>query len=214
METPKITYNHLQLSSGSAGFKPRYTGSPCRLDNISAARIDKFSYNGPPQPAGRDYNPRELITQWDVAGPFAQRMNDIETNGFDPAKTYPHQGKTVKWETIKADGRGCVVTGRRMGKFSSKNFMYLHTEIEAETGKKVDIVFSSTNPGILMVNNKPVANITPSVNAWYDFMENPKHGGASIEISLNPGKNHIVVLFSGGRYAGDGFYARFTEVVE
>ncbi|MCP5047022.1 MAG: hypothetical protein GY940_07605, partial [bacterium] len=39
METPKITYNHLQLSSGSAGFKPRYTGSPCRLDNISAARI-------------------------------------------------------------------------------------------------------------------------------------------------------------------------------
>ncbi|MCP5054614.1 MAG: hypothetical protein GY940_46030 [bacterium] len=214
METPRVTSEFLEFSSGSVGLKPRYTGGESWVDNVKVTSIETFSYTGPPLPEGRNYKPGELVTQWHVAGPLAQRIDDIDSNGFQPDKTYNHQGKTVKWEPFNADPRGCVVSGRVVDKYSGKRFAYFHSEISSESDKEVAISFNTSNPLELWVNGTRAGNVRPSFTVWYDFWENPDHKGPSLKATLKAGKNDIMILVKGGRYGGDGFFVRIGDPVE
>jgi hypothetical protein len=207
METPTITYNFFEFSSGRFGFKPRFSGSLVWLDNIKAARIKEFGYKGPILPAGIIHKPEKLITQWDFIGPFGRRIPGIEKDGFLPGKTYADDNKEFKWEPFQTDGRGCVVSGRICEKFSSKIYVYFHTEIVSENQKEVALEFSSTDRLMVWLNGSSLGLIMPQGVAWYDFRENPEHAGKKVKAVLKPGKNHLLVLCGGGVYGGDGFYA-------
>jgi len=207
METPQVTYNYFEYSSGRVGFKPRFVGSECRLDNIKVTSIKELSYKGPPLPAGRDYKPGKLLTTWDVIGPFNKRIKEIENNGFVPGKLYDVEKKKYQWEPFKVDGRGCIVSGKIVRRFNGKWFAYFHTGIASDIKKEVTLEFSSSNPLVIRVNNTLAGNIGAMFVTWYDFWENPEHKGAKINVTLKPGENHIIVLVKGGRYGGDGFFA-------
>jgi hypothetical protein len=207
MKTPKVTYDFFEFSSGRVGFKPRFTGAEVWIDNIKVTPIKEFNYKGPNLPAGRTYKPGKLLTQWESIGPFTCRMKEIETRGYNPGKSYTQHNKKFKWEPFKTDPRGCVVTGKLTHRYNYQFFLYFHTEIDSPEQKEVALEFSSTNPVGLWVNNKPVGNVKQAFACWYDFWENPEHKGDTLKVTLNPGKNSIVLLVRGGRYGGDGFYA-------
>lgn len=209
METPKVTYDFFEFSSGRVGFKPRYSGAEVWIDNIKVTSIKKFSYKGPDLPAGRVYKPGKLLTQWQVIGPFSRRIKEIEDNGYLPDKSYTHQDKTFKWESFAADPRGCVVTGKITYRFNYRFFAYFHTEIDSPDQKEVAFEFSTTDRMVLWVNNQLIGNIKPRFAIWHDFWENPDHMPYSDKLNavLKPGKNHIMVLVKAPTYGGDGFYA-------
>ena len=207
MKTPIITYDYFEYSSGRVGFKPRFAGSECWLDNITVTSIEELSYKGPALPEGRNYKPEKLLTKWDVIGPFDKRMMEIEADGYRPEKGYVSNNETFKWQPFKTDGRGCVITGRVCERFSARSLAYFHTEIESDTKKEVTLEFASSDPMLVWVNNAIIGKMPAHFFAWYDFWENPEHRSSPVKITLNPGKNHVLIYVRGGRYAGDGFYA-------
>ncbi|MCP5101816.1 MAG: hypothetical protein GY950_00470 [bacterium] len=207
MKTPRVTFDYFEYSSGKVGFKPRFVGSECRLDNIEVASIGEFSYKGPGLPAGRLYKPERLITQWEVIGPFAKRMKEIEKEGFQPGKSYVYQNKPLKWKPFAADGRGCVVSCRVTKRFNGKFYSYFHTAIQSDSKKEVRLQFSTANNLEVWVDNVLKGEAARGFTVWHDFWYNPGHQGTGITVTLKPGLNHIVVLVKGGRYGGDGFYA-------
>jgi hypothetical protein len=207
METPIVTYNFFEFSSGRVGFKPRFTGSEVWIDNIKVTPLKELSYKGPILPAGITYKPAELLTDWKVAGPFTRRIKEIETQGYQVDKSYTLHDQTYKWEPFESDPRGCIVTGKLTNRFNYNFFVYLYTEIDSPDQKEVTFEFSSTNPLVLWVNNKMVGNVKRQFVNWYDFRENPEHKGEQLKATLEAGKNRIMVLNMGGNYGGDGFYA-------
>jgi hypothetical protein len=206
MKTPKITYDYFEFSSGRVGFKPRYVGSECWIDNIAISSIDELSYKGPGLPEGRKYEPEALITKWDVIGPFSRRMREIETDGYLSDKSYAYNNGESKWKPFEADPRGCVASGRVVEMYSGEWFAYFHTEIPSESKKDVMLHFGTTNSLGLWINNTFIRNVPGHFTIWPDFRTNPKHEGVKIKVSLEAGVNHMIVLVKGGRYGGDGFY--------
>lgn len=206
MKTPKITYDYFEFSSGRVGFKPRYIGSECWVDNIVITSIDELSYKGPGLPEGRKYEPESLITKWDTIGPFSRRMREIEKDGYLPEKSYTYNNGESKWKPFEADPRGCVASGRVVEMYSGEWFAYFHTEISSDSKKEVTLHFGTTNSLGLWMNSVFVQNIPGHFTIWPDFRTNPKHEGAKVKVSLEVGVNHLIVLVKGGRYGGDGFY--------
>jgi hypothetical protein len=208
MKTPKLTFEFHEYSSGMVGFKARYAGAEFWVDNIKVTSIKEFSYKGPPLPAGRNYKPEKLITRWDAIGPFSNRMKEIEeTDGYSPGKTYLSDSKELKWKPFDTDPRGCVAAGRIVERFNAKFYVYFHTELDSKEKRDVTLQFNSTSNLIVWLNSKMAGGIMLQHSAWYDFWENPKRIKVKQTLTLNPGKNHIVILLSGDRYGGDGFFA-------
>jgi hypothetical protein len=207
MKTPKLTFEFHEYSSGMVGFKAMYAGAEFRVDNVKVNSIKEFSYKGPPLPAGRNYKPEKLITRWDVIGPFSKRIKEIEeADGYMPEKSYLCDNKEHKWRPFETDPRGCVVGGRIVERFNGKVFVYFHTELYAKEKKEVTLQFNSASNLIVWLNNKISGGIMLLHSAWYDFWENPEQMTIKKRITLNPGKNHVVILLRGDRYGGDGFF--------
>ena len=206
METPQITYDFFEFSTGRVGFKPRFLGAPVWIDNIRVTSIKELSYKGPILPKGIVYKPEKLVTDWQVLGPFDRRMKEIEADGCLPEKTYRFQDQTYEWQPFETDPRGCVVSGRVTERFSGRLFAYFHTEIVSPEPQEVSFEFSSNNPLVLWVNHKLVGDVKAQLTSWYDFRENPDHAGEKVKVSLVSGSNRVMVLVKGGRYSGDAFY--------
>lgn len=207
MKTPKVTYDYFEYSSGRVGFKPRFVGSECWLDNITVASIKELSYKGPALPAGRTYKPERFLTEWHAIGPFYRRIKEIEAEGFLPGKSYVSDNREFKWNPFHADGRGCVVSARVCERFSGRRYAYFHTEIPSESKKEVTLHFTSTNNMVFWVNQALKGNISARFAIWDDFWYNIDHQGDKFQVTLEPGINHVTVLVRGGSYGGDGFYA-------
>jgi len=213
METPKITFDYFEFSSGRVGFKPRFSGSETWIDNIKVTAVKELSYQGPTLPAGINHKPGKLLTKWNVIGPFAKRIKEIERDGYLPGKSYVYHDKTYKWKPFKADPRGCVISGWVVDKFSGKSRAYFHTEISSDSKKNAVLEIDSTNNLTVWVNNALAGRIKARFLAWHDFWENPDYPAQKINITLNPGKNHLVVMVNGGNYGGDGFFAYFNDKI-
>ncbi len=213
METPKLTFDFHEFSSGRVGFEPRVSGSECWIDNISVSSISGFHYEGPVLPEGIDHKPHQLITDWDAIGPFRRRVDSIEKDVFSSNQTYTEVRTNSRWIPFEADGRGCVVSGKIIEWMSGRNYAYFHSEIIAAKSQKSKLQFSTTNDLQVWINGRPVGEIGRTQFAWYDFWENPQHAGGEMEVTLKKGANHLVILDRGlgfKGYSGDGFYARIA----
>jgi len=208
MTTPKVTFDAFEFKSGGIGFKPRVVGGAVWLDNVRVSSISQFSYQGPMQPEGLNYQPEKLITDWQVIGPFCGTLPELEKEGFQPKKKYAEQdGTKQRWQRFATDKRGCVVSGRLTEFTGGRNIAYFHTVIHADSTEVVNLHTSSNEALAYWLNGEFLGYKFPARYAWHDFWKNPDHKGASKRIQLKPGENSLLIRVRGGKYAGGGFYA-------
>ncbi len=214
METPKITFNYFEYSSGAVGFEPRVYGSECWIDNISVESIGAFAYKGGILPSNINYNPEQFLTEWDVIGPFRQSVKNIENDWSLSEEVFESGNTQYRWKSFKADGRGCVVTGKTLEFGSRKKLAYYHTKINSDTDKRVRLIFSTTDALTIWMNGKFNGELQPTYFAWYDFLDNPDHKGGEIYVELKKGINHLMILVEGvgQKYTGDGFFAHVDSL--
>ena len=215
MDTPKVTFNFHEFSSGMIGFEPRVAGSECWIDNIEVSSIATFNYSGPILPSPILYKPEQLITDWQCIGPFQKPIEKIESAGYPVQDSIEIGDGTYVWKPFQADGRGCVVGGRIIEWMSGRNDAYFYSEFTAETSRNAKLQFSTTNDLKVWVNSQYLGEISRTQFAWYDFWENPEHAGSELDITLNKGVNHILIFEQGlgfRGYSGDGFYARIDSL--
>ncbi len=209
MDTPALTFEYPYLKGGPIGFKPRVAGYPTWIDSISATAISQFSYTGPPRP-DLHYESQQLITGWDVIGPFAARMPAIEAEGYVPGRTYTEAGRAYGWQEFMTDHRGAVLTSRIVEFMGARHRVYLHTMLRAEKAEEIELQFSSIDELLIWVNGEFWGYLAPANSAWYDFWKNPEHANPrqTIRVQLHGGDNHLLVMVNGGAYADGGFFAR------
>jgi hypothetical protein len=210
MTTPQVTFDALELHSGRVGFKPRVVGAPLRLDNVRVSSISQFSYSGPPKP-GVQYDPQELITNWQVIGPFHGPVVEIEEEGHFEEKTYDEAGKKYRWTDFTTDKRGCVVSGRVTQFLGNLSVAYFHTTLVSEKARVVNLQTSTREELAFWLNGEFLGYDSPDRYAWYDFWKNEEHRGSGGTVSLRPGANSLLVRVRGGKYAAGGFYLRVGE---
>ncbi len=100
LRIPRMTFDLFEASSGLVGFKPRVTGDPVRIDNVRVTPIEAPAWTGPRKPA-IEYTPEELLTRWEVMGPFGS-----------PADEIARGARTDYWRSFETDRRGAVITGK------------------------------------------------------------------------------------------------------
>lgn len=214
MQVPKVTFDFHEYGSGKVGFEPRVIGSEVWIDNIRAEKISTLSYQGAMQPPGIQYNPEELLTDWQAIGPFRRPMEAIEKEEFTKNKTYEVHRQEYQWHPFRTDSRGCVVVGEIAEWASMKRYVYFYTEIASSEPKEVFLHFSNTNPLQIWINETMVGEVKAQSRAWYDFWKNPKHEGIRLKTNLKTGKNSLLIRVKGMGwvdYAGDGFFARLEN---
>lgn len=213
MDTPKVTFDHYEFSSGRVGFEPRIYGSPVWIDNIKISAIETLSYQGGILPAAITYKPEQFITQWHTIGPFRRRVETIEADGYLPEKPYRIGIEPYRWTSFSADGRGSMVSGRIFEYPSAKSLVYFHAEITSEQARETLLQFSSTNHLTVWLNGKAIGEIEPTYRAWHDFLEVPDHQAGELRIELEQGANQLMLLAKsvGLDYTGDGFYVHLGQ---
>ena len=198
MKTPKVMFEYDEKHSGLTGFKPRFAGGICQIDNILVRKINNFSYSGNPVHSNLKYYPDSLITVWKVSGPYNQRIKDIENNA---------QNNNYTWNKFTCDNRGCVLAGKICRYSTDEKYGYFITEINSFNEGTYSLQFCSTDKLTVWVNGSNTGNIENRMYAWYDSFRNPDHSENEIKVKLKKGINKILVLVEGGHYGGDGFYA-------
>jgi len=207
MNTPKVTFDALELKSGRIGFKPRVIGGGFWLDNVRVSTISRFSYQGPAQPEGVQYEPEKLITDWQAIGPFCGTLPKLEKDGFQPEKGYAEKnGESLSWKTFNTDKRGCVVSGKLTEFIGGRNVAYFHTTIHSDSVSKARLHISSNEAFAYWLNGEFIGYGRAARYAWYDSWKNPDHKGYVRPIKLKPGKNSLLIRIRGGKYAGGGFF--------
>ncbi len=218
METPKVTFDLFERSSGKVGFQPRVVGGNVWVDNIKVTAIKALSYQGPKIP-NIEYQSDKLITKWEVLGPFSEPSTEVERSFEQVAKKIKVGRKNHSWQPFLTDRRGAVVTGKVTQYEGPKTVAYFRTTIEASEAKTVTIHFTTTDELTLFLNGTDWGRIyrdgyiSPKNdwNAWYDFWKNPKHAGRKVPIDLEPGLNQILIKVRNGQFASGGFFAYLEE---
>ena len=205
LNSPIITFKHLELTNGKIGFKTRFSGGECWLDNLSVQRIKEFSHSTQEASETLTYNKDKMITEWLAIGPFNNRIEEIEKSKGNNAVLL---SKTqYNWFNFNSDERGCVVAGMLCRYSSEENFAYFSTTIQKDEKDKAELLFSSLNNLHIWVNAVYIGMIEKQKYAWYDFDRIPEHIGRSIPINLEEGDNRLLILVEGANYSGDGFYS-------
>lgn len=214
MATPKVTFGLLELSSGLVGFKPRVVGGPVLVDNVEITSIDRLSYGGPDRPAVV-YEPRALLTDWEVIGPLAGPVVGIERSGDASQREITAGGVKYSWRPFEVDPRGAVVTGKVTEYSGGRPVAYFRTVIHAPAEEIVTLHITTLDELAISVNGRfrgflyrdGYVSGENDWNAWYDFWKNPAHAGRRMEVALRPGPNQIVVRVYNGQFASGGFFA-------
>ncbi len=125
---PVVIFKFYEYPSGMTGFKPRFAGAECWIDNIKVSTVNDFDYDGEYTTDTINYSRDSFINEWSVIGPFSQKVDKIEKSQFNnPIK---FEGENYIWSTFKTDGRGCVVAGRICRFSNDQKFAYFSTSIE------------------------------------------------------------------------------------
>ncbi|MDW3195064.1 MAG: hypothetical protein R8G66_22010 [Cytophagales bacterium] len=202
MERPQLTFEHFFQSTGSLGFKPRDTGSPCWIDDISVKRISQLSYQGDPIPNTQYPDKDRMISSWKMWGPFIHKQEGIVLDDS--------LSQNIEWKTVNADARGCVNLSKMTERVSGKKIVYALKTVQSEKATKATLNISNTNPIHVWVNKKYIGKLKVSEMAWHDFLSNEENSGQSIEFDLQAGENEILLKIAGGRFGGDGFYSSLS----
>jgi len=198
---PQLTFPHFELESGELGLKPRVVGGPVWVDNVKVIEIARLSYAGPQRPIDA-YQPRSLLTSWQIAGPFT-RTEDVLAEGSRPAER--------RWREFAVDARGAVMTTKVLDFHGPRTVAYFRTTVHAEHAGRAVFRISTVDDLALWINGQFRAFIPRGELAWFDFASNTAHDGQRIPIDLIPGANEIVLRARGGVYASGGFFARLER---
>ena len=202
--TPQIVFQYDISQGGMIGVKPRFAGGECWIDQITVNEIEAFSYKTSASRLPANYDIDALITNWETAGPFEQRVSEIETSRNSDLIVL--EDKRYKWEPFNSDQRGCVLAGKVCRYTTPEKYAYFSTEIPVNNRGAGELQFSSVNNLYVWVNSKYAGSIERQRYAWYDFITNPEHKGKGLEVEFEKGANRVLVLVEGGQYGGDGFY--------
>jgi dienelactone hydrolase len=206
-QIPKVTFDFPYLKSGAVGFEPRVVGGDVWLDNIRVTAIQQFSYQGPPIPHVA-YEPRQLVTEWQVLGPLAGTLPEVEREAKPSTRTYRESGRSVRWASFPTDARGAVVTAPLIDFYGPRHRAYFYANLKAEREEDVTLLFSTANELFLWLNGEFLGFIYKEDFAWHDFWNNDQHRSRRSQraVHLRPGENHLLILVNGGNYAGGGFF--------
>jgi hypothetical protein len=199
METPQITFADLELDHGAVGLQPRSVGGDVWVDNVRVFSIDRLRYSGPARPRAFPYASEQLLTRWEVAGPFERTHDSLATPGGD---------STGAWRDFPTDGRGAVITARITDYHGPRTVAYFRTRVHATAAREAILELSTVDDLALWVNGRFRWFVGRDPNAWYDAGSEPAHAAQHIPIPLVPGDNVLVVRVRGGVYASGGFFAR------
>lgn len=201
MSVPQLTFTDLELGDGPVGLQPRSVGGDVWVDNVSVSSIDGFAYDGPPRPAPR-YAPDAVLTEWQVAGPFAQTMDELAR---EPA-SHPD-----RWRPFATDRRGAVISASVVDYHGPRTVGYFRTTAEADAAGPATLHLSTVDDLAIWINGRFHWFVDRDGLAWWDFWQNEDHAGQRIPIDLVAGRNEIVIRVRGGVYASGGFFARLER---
>jgi hypothetical protein len=196
---PQLTFNLFEGERGAVGLQPRSVGGDVWVDDVEAVPIDRLSWSGPPRPAVVAYAPAELLTRWQVAGPFERTRDEF---GHSPAR------QRGEWREFAVDSRGAVVTGRVVETHGARSVAYFRTVVPAATAREAALHVSSIDDLALWVGGRFRGFYARGGPAWWDFFREPAHAGRRIPIELDQGDTDVVLRVRGGVYASGGFFAR------
>jgi hypothetical protein len=207
METPKVSFEMYEGSTGKAGFKPRVVGGSVWIDNVRVTAIDRLSYTGPRRPLGIEYRPDQLVTDWEILGPLTRTHFQLEEGGGGAPARVVDGGVTHGWRHFATDERGAVITGRVTQFAGSRTVVYLRTTIEVADGETAELQFSTIDDLAMWLNGRFEGYAYRDRFAWYDFRDTPERPTGDW-LPLKNGINHVLVRVRGGVYASGGFFAR------
>jgi hypothetical protein len=198
---PQLTFPDFEEKSGAFGLEPRSVGGPAWVDNVKVVEITHLTYAGSPRPT-RMYAPEQLLTAWQVAGPFT-RTEDAIAEGFGHEKW--------RWRQFSVDPRGAVVTAKMVDYHGPRTVAYFRTIVHADQAARPVFHISTVQDLALWVNGRFREFVPRRELAWFDFASNTAHSGQRIPIELKAGPNEIVIRARGGVYASGGFFARLER---
>ena len=206
---PQVTFPHYHLAGGAFGFKPRNPGGAVWLDNVSARRIDRFSYRGPALPS-IEYRSPALELKWDVLGPLTRFAHDVETSRHDPGAEVRDAGRSLRWRAFRPDSRGAVISGTVIDYEGPRRVAYFHAQVESEVAQDATLSLSTVDDLSIWVNGRFQGFVSRGANAWWDAWMNPEHANDVGTVRLEAGENHLLVRVVGGIYASGGFFLRLV----
>lgn len=209
METPKLTFDMLDLDSGAVGFKPRVVGGPVWIDNVLATRIERLSYDGPPIPAFR-YQREQMVTEWRVLPRLTRTFPELERRAEPTAGTVSDRGVQVAWRELPADPRGAIVSARFVDFLGDRTVAYFATTLDVEDAAGALLEISTADDLAIWRNGVFAGYDSRDPYAWYDFGDNPEHPRTT-SLPLVQGRNHVLIRVRGGIYATGGFFARVAR---
>ncbi|MCZ6673792.1 MAG: hypothetical protein O7C75_12740, partial [Verrucomicrobia bacterium] len=190
LEVPVVTFNLFDEQKGLIGFIPRVVGESVWLDNLRVYSIDQHSYLGSPRPQSISKPADNLLTDWEVSGPFADLQSRLNS-----------------WHPFAVDERGAVIAAKVTEYLGERRYAYFRTQVTLVTPQILE--FATSVQLSLRLNGKEVELSGPNIGrfdfrrvAWFDFRE-----GAQAWIQL-PAGSHDVVIEVKSDYAGTGFFAR------
>ncbi len=195
---PQITFSAFEFDRGALGLQPRSVGGAVWVDNVRVRLLDRLSYAGPPIPAPA-YDTRDLLTAWQVAGPFDRTDDAIA-----------REPGAARWTPFATDSRGAVVSGRVTDYHGPRTVAYFRTTLQAPESRGAEVQFSTIDDLAVWVNGEFQAFIARQEAAWFDFATNPAHAGRRLPLRLRAGRNDLVVRVRGGVYASGGFFSRLV----
>lgn len=198
LTTPQLTFGLFEHTQGAVGLQPRSVGGPVWVDNVRVTAIDRLSYDGPARP-NIAYAADALLTDWQVAGPFAQTRDEAARNPADAS---------IAWSPFPTDARGAVVTGRVVDYHGPNAVAYFRTTVNVGIGGPATLELSTVDDLAIWINGRFHWFVPRAGAAWHDIGRNPARASQRIPIALVSGGNDIVVRVRGGVYASGGFFAR------
>ena len=198
---PQMTFPLFELDSGALGLQPRSVGGEVWVDNVRVARLDRLSYDGPPQPPV-EHDPSSVARGWDVLGPLTRTDDEIARAPASPG---------LRWRPFETDARGAVVTGKVVDYQGANTVAYFRTRVLRRADGPAVLRISTADDLALWVNGRFAAFIPREDAAWFDFLRNRAHAGQSIPLDLLGGENELVFRARGGVYASGGFFIRVVD---
>ncbi len=198
---PQMTFPEFELDSGAVGLQPRSVGGDVWIDNVKVTSIERFSYQGPPQPEVR-HDPSALATGWEVLGPLARTDDEIARSSASPG---------LRWRPFATDARGAVVTGTVVDFHGPRTVAYFRMRVRRSAAGPAQLQLSTVDDLALWVNGRFGWFIARGNAAWFDFFRTPEHAGQSIPLDLQAGDNELVFRVRGGVYASGGFFAGVAD---
>ena len=205
MTRPQVTFPLYEGTTGGFGFKPRNPGGAVWIDGLRAERIDGFGYQGPAIP-DLDYQPEQLVTEWDVLGPLTGFQPEVETEDFDDSLTIRDGGETLRWEAFDTDLRGAVLTGKVVDYEGDRRVAYFHATVTSDGEGMARLDLSTVDNLAMWLNGEFVGFRSRTNTAWWDMLSNPEHDARWGSVALEDGENHILIRVVGGTYATGGFF--------